>query len=139
MRIESERGIKLSERSTVILALLWEGGDPSETEAGNVGIQDKRGDLTAPVDIVGDVIRFEIEATVISSQSWTELGGSYVHGRRGERFLYLSFRDPTGLEWRRRLKILIPPALSVSVSKLTVRFRDSGGSRAELTSEWVST
>jgi hypothetical protein len=39
--------------------------------------------------------------------------GPAVHGRRGERFLYLTWGDPTAGEWRmfRRTKLMLDPML----------------------------
>lgn len=80
----------------------------------HVGVQRGR----AVVDMVpGGAARavFELDARLVSTEDGPDLRGPYVHGRRGERFLYLSWGDlPPGGEFamfrRAKLHLSVLPA-----------------------------
>jgi hypothetical protein len=66
-------------------------------------IQDKQRDLQPPVLTSNGIAVFEINAALKSG----DLAGSFVHGKPGERFLYLGWRPLAGSndDWIRRWKI----------------------------------
>ena len=64
-----------------------------------------------------------------------DVRGPAVHGRRGERFLYLTWGDPAGGDWRmfKRTKLMLDPMLQgladdVESLIVTVDLTDDGGS-----------
>jgi Family of unknown function (DUF5990) len=70
--------------------------------------------------------RWEVEVQVVDG----DYRGPAVHGKRGERFLYLTWGSPTGDDWGmfRRAKLMLDPALAdAEVLVATVSLTDEKG------------
>ena len=82
-----------------------------------------------PVDPVpGDAAsaRWETDVRVVDG----DFRGPAVHGKRGERFLYLTWGSPTGTDWGmfRRAKLMLDPAYAdASVLVGTLSLTDEKG------------
>jgi hypothetical protein len=77
-------------------------------ESIHLGVQRQRGELAqlVPGD-AGEAI-FDVSVDVVSDAKGTDLRGPFVHGRRGERFVYLSWtqvRPDGSSEMFRRAKL----------------------------------
>lgn len=74
-------------------------------QATEFGMLDRTGALTPGMRLPDGALRFDIEVQVARrSDGSANLGGSYVHGPPGGRFLYLGWR-PIGGAWIRRTKV----------------------------------
>lgn len=70
------------------------------------GIQDSRQVLHPGAPLPGGALRFDVDAAVkIRRDGTPDLGGPFVHGPAGARFLYLGWRAIGGATWTRRYKI----------------------------------
>jgi hypothetical protein len=64
--------------------------------------------------VAGDALaaEWEAEVRVVEQDLGRDFRGPAVHGKRGERFLYLTWGSPTGDDWGmfRRAKLMLDPA-----------------------------
>jgi hypothetical protein len=100
------------------------------------GIQDKGRHLTPPVlDANGDTI-FEITATT----SDAGLTGPFVHGKPGERFLYLGWRPANGPPdaWIRRWKISLK-SLPAEAETAEIAINEAETKNVWIGSDWKRT
>lgn len=117
----------MSER-TVRVVLDW--ADPVECDA--VGLQDKSGELVPGEPRPDGALRYEAEMKVKPGKGGLDFSGAHVHGTAGERFLYLSFRQPDGSGWARRSKIMLPRSAPDHGEVMRARVIDASTSRAKL-------
>lgn len=98
---------------------------PGGHEAADVAVGVQRGgepEQVVPADVV--VARFALGLRVRETAAGVDLGGPYVHGRRGDRFAYVTWGDVSGggFAMFRRAKITLDPAHPV----LGMALRDGG-------------
>ncbi|MBZ0285432.1 MAG: DUF5990 family protein [Anaerolineae bacterium] len=81
------------------------------------GLQDKTPTLQAGASRPDGGLEFTCEITVKQADDKVDFAGNYVHGSKGERFLYLSWgvRHETGWYWIRRIKIMLGGITSAQV------------------------
>lgn len=113
-------------------------------DAGNpagVGLQDKSGELLPGRELPDATTRYEVDVKLRTASAGKGAGahgealdfsGPFVHGTRGERFLYLSRRDPDGPGWARRCKIMLPETAPADGDSLSATLTDTSTSRARL-------
>lgn len=107
-----------------------------EGKPGLFGLQDKTPTLQAGASRADGGLEFTCEITVKAAGEALDFAGNYVHGPKGERFLYLSWgiRQETGWFWIRRIKIMlngITPALVEAAQNRTLEVTiDVAGSGA---------
>jgi hypothetical protein len=97
---------------TIALVLVCRAAPPLEHEGHpcEFGVQDAN-QILHPGDALPDgALRFACEATVKRRKDGTpDLGGRFVHGPGGARFLYLGWRVIGAPNWIRRYKIPLAP------------------------------
>ncbi|MFI9722913.1 DUF5990 family protein [Streptomyces sp. NPDC052396] len=103
-------------------------------DGGESGLQDKTGALLPGRPGPGATTRYELDVPLRTASGTTDFSGPYVHGTRGERFLYLGRRDPSGTGWARRCKVMLPAAAPADGS-LSATVTDVSASRARLTDD----
>ena len=129
----------MGQRAPTTLTLIIEGVDlpgrscapPGAAEGyGNVHVGVQRGGEV--VDLFpgdSDAARWSVPVTVKALEEGPDFGGPFVHGRRGDRFLYLSWGVVDGDEFRmfRRAKLHLadagPEVLAAAVAGGTLRCR----------------
>ncbi|MDI1463398.1 DUF5990 family protein [Catellatospora sp. KI3] len=92
-----------------------------------VGVQRDR-DVEQWVPADGEQAVFEFDVTVVDTADGPDFRGPYVHGRRGERFLYLVWSHAsTGLPVMfRRAKLQLAPVAELLVQRPDVRAAVTG-------------
>lgn len=93
---------------TIHLVLICRDAPPPEHEGRPMefGLQDARQVLHPGAPLPGGALRFELDAAVkVRRGGAPDLGGPFVHGPAGGRFLYLGWRAIGGAAWTRRYKI----------------------------------
>lgn len=105
------------------------GGHFADHDNVHVALQ-VRADPDSPVSGSAASARWETDVRRVDD----DVRGPAVHGRRGERFLYLTWGSPTGEDWAmfRRAKLMLDPVLAdladdVEVLTATVDLTDSHG------------
>lgn len=91
----------------------------TEPAALSVGLQSGKSDIVRG-DPVGDGVRWTIELPVRASKTGApDFGGPLVHGKPGDRFLYVSWgtTDKTDHDMFRRLKLYLGPLTRASWSQ----------------------
>lgn len=123
----------------VTARLTWLDADVAAADAGDVGIQDAAGALLdgrRRAEGSHVHIQYEVQIQLRPPRSAVvaglDLGGPYVHGVAGERFLYLSYPGPGEEPWRRRVKIMLPRSVELDCQGLAVRLRVAEAVRAVL-------
>lgn len=78
-----------------------------ELQVLDLGLQDTAGEVHAAAPAPDGVLRFVAEVDVVDKNGRRDFRGALVHGRPGERFLYLSWkrRVPEPTPWAMRVKI----------------------------------
>jgi hypothetical protein len=119
---------------------------PAELHEGRpvaFGLLDRQGALQAGQPLGGGGLRFSCEAEATVLESGADWRGAYVHGPRGERFLYLAWREVGAQAWIRRSKIMladIPPhhldPVAHSMRTLVLEVLDISRARAQFVSRW---
>ncbi len=73
----------------------------------DIGLQDGAEDVHAGTPAPKGVLRFVAEVDVVDKNGRRDFRGALVHGRPGERFIYLSWkrRVPHPTPWAMRVKI----------------------------------
>ncbi|MPQ96898.1 hypothetical protein GB931_02960 [Modestobacter sp. I12A-02628] len=101
------------------------------------GLQDKSGGLATGIPL-DDGEEFRCLITVRTGSDGAGVpGGPYVHGKSGDRFLYLSYRGSDG-EWMRRTKIALPDHVAATADTLVTRVRDTGTTRVTVEAAWTA-
>lgn len=83
----------------VALRLIYVGGPPVHWTGGPgcFGMQDREGRLTPPMPLPTGEACFDFAADVhLGSGGLVDFAGSFVHGPRGGRFIYLAWRNQDG-------------------------------------------
>ncbi|GHJ47633.1 hypothetical protein Cs7R123_49750 [Catellatospora sp. TT07R-123] len=83
-----------------------------------VGVQRGREVVDAiPADAAS--VRFDLDVTVVDTATGPDFRGPYVHGRRGERFLYLVWThgSPHGPVGFRRAKLQLAPVAALAFAQ----------------------
>ncbi|SHF86358.1 DUF5990 family protein [Streptoalloteichus hindustanus] len=119
-----------TDERTVRVEVVWR----EPVDEGEVGLQDKSGELVAGTPQSDGSVRYEVDVPVRPRRGGggLDFAGPHVHGSAGERFLYLSFRRPGEAAWFRRSKILLPESAPESAATLRATVVDVSGSRAGL-------
>ncbi len=108
---------------------------------GDVGLQDKSGALLPGRVLPDATTRYEVDVKLRAVSAGKgadaqggalDFAGPFVHGTRGERFLYLSRRDPDGPGWARRCKVMLPGTAPADADSLCATLTDTSTSRARL-------
>ncbi|MEU7137687.1 DUF5990 family protein [Streptomyces sp. NPDC046261] len=109
---------------------------------GDVGLQDKSGELLPGRVLPDATTRYEVDVKLRAAGAGKGAGGEaldfsgpFVHGTRGARFLYLSTRDPHGPGWARRCKIMLPGSAPADGHSLAATVTDTSTSRARLSAD----
>jgi hypothetical protein len=74
------------------------------------GLQDRQGELRDGLRLEDGAQQFECEAQAKAGKDGSaDFSGEFIHGKAGERFLYLSLRyaDTSSTAWLRRIKIML--------------------------------
>jgi hypothetical protein len=115
-----------------------------EGEPAEFGLQDREQQLHAGLAQAAGSLAFQFEIQVRTDGDTIAFSGPFVHGKRGDQFLYLSLRRPGG-DWIKRLKIPllgITPALLSQIPAgggLTATVSGAGAARTTLLGEgWTS-
>lgn len=112
---------------------------PEGRESADTGLQDKSGALLSGQPRPGARTRYETEVGLrpvrVEGAEYLDFFGPFVHGTAGQRFLYLSQRDPGGAGWTRRCKIMLPEYAPPGAEALSVTLADVGKSRARPAAE----
>jgi hypothetical protein len=114
-------------------------GEPTE-----FGLQDRDQRLHAGLQQVDGSLCFSFEIEVRTTDDSVAFAGPFVHGKRGDQFLYLSQRRPAG-DWIKRLKIPLSGISSALLAQipvgggLTARISGAGAARTPLLGEGWTT
>jgi hypothetical protein len=107
------------------------------------GLQNKQGVLLAGQPLAGGGLRFMCEADALVTGEGLDWRGMYIHGPRGDRFLYLAWRELAGNTWIRRCKVSLVDvraadlvAVAQSVHILLAEVPDIAHARARIAHGW---
>jgi hypothetical protein len=109
-------------------------------EPAQFGLQDRAQQLHAGLPQADGALCFQVEIGVRTEGNTVAFAGPFVHGKRGDQFLYLSWRRSAG-DWIKRLKIPlvgITPALLAQRSAgscLVATVSGAGAARTTLLGE----
>jgi hypothetical protein len=99
----SRQECMLEIRCTSVPDTLYQG------QPASFGMQDKQGHLLRgkPFGDHGMAFRITVFLDLPSEMAVPDFAGAYVHGKKGERFLYLGYRAESATAWIRRWKIML--------------------------------
>ena len=107
------------------------------------GLQDKQGVLLGGQPMPGGGLRFRCEADAFVVGDDLDWRGMYIHGPRGDRFLYLAWRELAGNTWIRRCKVSLTGvraaelvSVAQSVHTLLAEVPDIAHARARIAHGW---
>jgi Family of unknown function (DUF5990) len=92
----------------ITLCLICNNPPPAEDQgaAREFGMQDRDETLAPGAPMPDGALRFTCALMLRGGRDAPpDFGGAWVHGKRGERFLYLGYRPGPGAAWIRRWKI----------------------------------
>lgn len=110
-----------------------------EGQTAPFGLQDKQGSLQAGEPTASGGLIFTCTVEVKSSGDNLDFSGVYVQGKKGERFLYLSWRNPINGTWIRRIKIMLSSIRpeQIEAARLHAVVDANSGARAVLLQPWT--
>jgi hypothetical protein len=81
--------------------------DPQDAAQAALGLQDADGQVHPGETMADGGLRFACSIGVLTKGDGLDFRGSLVHGRPGERFVYLSWKrqTPSATPWVQRIKI----------------------------------
>ncbi|HEU5087834.1 MAG TPA: DUF5990 family protein [Roseiflexaceae bacterium] len=114
-----------------------------QDRATEFGLQNKQGVLLAGQPLAGGGLRFRCEADALVAGEDLDWRGVYIHGPRGDRFLYLAWRELAGNSWIRRCKVSLVDvraadlvSVAQSVHTLLAEVPDIAHARARIVHGW---